>query len=230
MHLLCTYGRPVNPTWANPPHQTSCGHHICPPDSCTFKPPHVCHQSYVAPVYSSVLPLLFPGTLSNQENMAISQHTGSLWWGQAPMLDLGVIVYLGRLLGRLVPASAESEEAVALCTMALEVATVLFNSDVCLDPSVDVSIRLLQECPAPPQVARTYCFTFQDTPHVFIRETYVKCHGHGSSHAGINGIPQNTILQVDCLVTEIVLTSFYSSALFGKRGFLCCQQWAAWCR
>jgi hypothetical protein len=116
------------------------------------------------------------------------------------MLDLGVIVYLGRLLGRLVPASAESEEAVALCTMALEVATVLFNSDVCLDPSVDVAVRLLQECPAPPQVTQTYCCTFQDTPRVFTRESYVKCYGRGLRHAGINGIPQNTIMQVDCLV------------------------------
>lgn len=56
---------------------------------------------------------------------------------------------LGQLLARLVPGAADpakGAEARALTTMALEIATVLCNPDVCLDPSLSLEQRAVEEC------------------------------------------------------------------------------------
>ena len=66
---------------------------------------------------------------------------------QAAFLELGVADALARLLMGLVGARAEPAELTALCTMALEVVTVLFNADVCLSPLSPAPQRVLDECP-----------------------------------------------------------------------------------
>ena len=64
------------------------------------------------------------------------------------MLDLRLTNALARLVGALMPAlSAGDSQAAAVMTMALEVATVLANPSVCLDPQLPASKRATQECP-----------------------------------------------------------------------------------
>jgi len=68
---------------------------------------------------------------------------------QAALLDAGCAAVLGQLLARLVPGAADpakGAEARALTTMALEIATVLCNPDVCLDPSLSLEQRAVDEC------------------------------------------------------------------------------------
>ena len=64
------------------------------------------------------------------------------------MLDLRLTHALARLVGALLPAlSAGDSQAAAVMTMALEVATVLANPSVCLDPQQPASKRASHECP-----------------------------------------------------------------------------------
>ncbi|KAK9829627.1 hypothetical protein WJX72_006957 [[Myrmecia] bisecta] len=66
---------------------------------------------------------------------------------KAAFLDLKLAGISARLLSRLVPVLNEGADAVALCTMVMELVTVLFNPDVCLNPALPPIERVLQECP-----------------------------------------------------------------------------------
>ena len=80
---------------------------------------------------------------------------------QAAMLDLRLTSALGRLVVALLPAlSAGDVQAAAVMTMALEVATVLANPSVCLDPQQPASKRAAQECPPVSEV----CSMVQSSP------------------------------------------------------------------
>lgn len=43
-------------------------------------------------------------------------------------------------------------EAMALCTMLMEVVMVLFNPDVCLNPAIPAAERIIEECPTVAEV------------------------------------------------------------------------------
>lgn len=64
---------------------------------------------------------------------------------------------LARLLNRLVPMVADSTEAGQLCTMAMEVITILFNHEVCLNPSATGHHRICDECPSTAEVLMCSC-------------------------------------------------------------------------
>lgn len=49
---------------------------------------------------------------------------------------------------------AEEQEVTSLCTMALEVVTVLFNPDICLAPLQPVTQRVIDDCPSVKEVIR----------------------------------------------------------------------------
>ena len=72
---------------------------------------------------------------------------------QAAFLDLGVVAHLAKLLSRMVDSLAVAgSESTALCTMVLEIITVLFNHDVCLNSLMPAPQRVLDECPTIPEV------------------------------------------------------------------------------
>lgn len=72
---------------------------------------------------------------------------------QAAFLEQGIVGELAALLRQLVFRNDSAAEVTALCTMALEVVTVLFNPDVCLNPMPPASQRVLDECPSLEEVA-----------------------------------------------------------------------------
>lgn len=75
---------------------------------------------------------------------------------QAAFLESGVVNQLAILLQSLVHNSNDTLEVTALCTMALEVVTVLFNPDVCLNPMSPAPQRVQDECPSLNEVKSTY--------------------------------------------------------------------------
>ena len=74
---------------------------------------------------------------------------------QAAFLEGGVVDQLASLLQSLVHNNDDTLEVTALCTMALEVVTVLFNPDVCLDPMSPTPQRVQDECPSLNEVSKT---------------------------------------------------------------------------
>jgi len=63
-----------------------------------------------------------------------------------------VVASLGKLLAGLMRDRREGAEVTALCTMALEVVTVLFNPDVCLNPLLPAPQRVIDDCPSQQEV------------------------------------------------------------------------------
>lgn len=66
---------------------------------------------------------------------------------QAACLEHGVAGSLAALLPALLGSSEAAAEITAQCTMALEMVTVLFNPDVCLDPTSPAPQRVVDETP-----------------------------------------------------------------------------------
>jgi hypothetical protein len=71
---------------------------------------------------------------------------------QAAFLELNIVASLAKLLSGLMRDRREGPEVTALCTMALEVVTVLFNPDVCLNPLLPAPQRVIDECPSQQEV------------------------------------------------------------------------------
>ena len=72
---------------------------------------------------------------------------------QAAFLDLKVAGVVARLLSRVMSSSTlGGPEAMALCTMLMEVVMVLFNPDVCLNPATPAADRVVEECPTVAEV------------------------------------------------------------------------------
>lgn len=66
---------------------------------------------------------------------------------QAAFLEMGIVAGLAKLIMGLVNESEEESQITAACTMALEVVTVLFNYDICLNPTLPVSQRITDDMP-----------------------------------------------------------------------------------
>ncbi|KAK9862215.1 hypothetical protein WJX84_008545 [Apatococcus fuscideae] len=85
---------------------------------------------------------------------------------KAAFLDLKVAGMLARLLNRLVPMVADSTEAGQLCTMAMEVITILFNPEVCLNPSATGHHRICDECPSTAEAATLMALLMASLPRM----------------------------------------------------------------
>ena len=71
---------------------------------------------------------------------------------QAAFLEQGIVSVLAKLLSNIMRDS-DDPEVTSLCTMALEVVTVLFNPDVCLNPLHPVTQRVIDDCPSVREVS-----------------------------------------------------------------------------
>lgn len=80
------------------------------------------------------------------------QLRGKSRFSQAAFLDQGVVPVIARLLEGLMREGGDDRELTSLCTMALEVVTVLFNPDICLTPLQPVTQRVIDECPSAREV------------------------------------------------------------------------------
>ena len=72
---------------------------------------------------------------------------------QAAFLDQGIVSVIAKLLSNIMTDAADDPEVTSLCTMALEVVTVLFNPDVCLNPLHPVTQRVIDDCPSVNEVS-----------------------------------------------------------------------------
>lgn len=71
---------------------------------------------------------------------------------QAAFLDQGIVTAIAKLLTHLMRDETHGPEVTSLCTMALEIVTVLFNPDVCLNPLLPVTQRVIDDCPSVKEV------------------------------------------------------------------------------
>ena len=72
---------------------------------------------------------------------------------QAAFLDQGIVSVIAKLLSNLMRDNGDDPESTSLCTMALEVVTVLFNPDICLNPLHPVTQRVVDDCPSVREVS-----------------------------------------------------------------------------
>lgn len=71
-------------------------------------------------------------------------------------MELGIVTGLAKLIMGLVNGNEEDYQMTAACTMALEIVTVLFNYDICLNPTLPVSQRLIDDTPTLHEVTSTF--------------------------------------------------------------------------
>ena len=88
---------------------------------------------------------------------------------QAAFLEQGIVSVIAKLLSSLMRDSVDNPEVTSLCTMALEVVTVLFNPDICLNPLHSVTQRVVDDCPPVREVSTLLPdkYYLQGTSHIF---------------------------------------------------------------
>ena len=67
-------------------------------------------------------------------------------------MDQGIVDVIARLLTGLMRETATEAEVTSLTTMALEIVTVLFNPDICVNALLPVTQRVIDDCPSVKEV------------------------------------------------------------------------------